>query len=313
MSVGLGDRRVADLHQRLHDAALAGLQVRRGVARMRCGHEQRRTAGQLGGEEQVGELALAVGPPRVVGPLAHQVVEGDAADPVGAAGDDHDPGVLAEEGEQAAGQREVTEVVGAELQLEAIGGQRAGRRHDPGVANEQVQPAGASGDIHRCGLDTRQRGEVQRHQLGRGTRDLEADPSQGGLRPLRVTAGHQHPRALAGQLQRGVEPDPGVGAGHEGGSSGLVWQVCGGPSIAHADEPATSAHHERHVPGPARVVRRASGLLPTQVLLVEAHELPDGHDTSRRALVRVPRARLLLWRTSTMRRRRRCSPRPSPP
>ena len=41
--------------------------------------------------------------------------------------------------EQQAGQREVAEVVHAELALEALRGLAVGRRHDAGVVDQQVQ------------------------------------------------------------------------------------------------------------------------------------------------------------------------------
>ena len=43
--------------------------------------------------------------------------------------------------EQQAGEREVAEVVGAELELEAVGGLAARRHHHPGVVDQQVDAA----------------------------------------------------------------------------------------------------------------------------------------------------------------------------
>ena len=66
---------------------------------------------------------------------------------------------------------------------------------------------------------------------------LGAHPLERRLGPAGVAAGHQDAGALAGQRDRGVQAEPGVGAGHEGRAAGLVGDVGGGPG--HAPQPAT--------------------------------------------------------------------------
>jgi hypothetical protein len=73
---------------------------------------------------------------------------------MGAGGDCHDP--PADVLEQQVGEREVAEVVGAELQLEALRGASERRRHHAGVVDQQVElPVPRGGELaHR--LEARQ-------------------------------------------------------------------------------------------------------------------------------------------------------------
>ncbi len=78
---------------------------------------------QVVGEHQIGQLGLAVGGDAVIAAFPLQIVEVDGGqDPVGPAGDDHHTGALHGQQvlQQQPRQREVAEVVGAELQLEAV-------------------------------------------------------------------------------------------------------------------------------------------------------------------------------------------------
>ncbi len=116
----------------LERVAGAALQLRRGVARMRGDRADRRAglgeaALELEHEQQVGQLGLAVGGPALVGaPLPVEVLEVDLAHPVRAGGDLDD--AVGDVVEQQPGEREVAEVVGADLGLEAVLGAPLGRR-----------------------------------------------------------------------------------------------------------------------------------------------------------------------------------------
>src|SRR5699024_5470136 len=88
------------------------------------------------GEEQVGELGLAVRADAAVAPAPLQVVEVDVgANPVPDAADGDDPGAWCFEHalEEESGESEMPEVIGAELHLEPVGGELFGRVHDAGV------------------------------------------------------------------------------------------------------------------------------------------------------------------------------------
>ena len=102
---------------------------------------QRRSASTA--NSVVGGLGLAVGGKRVVGDEGErEVVEQDWATQAGRGGDRDDPRVAggAQRVGETGGQREVTEVVGGEVQLVAAGGEGAlGDRHHPGVVDEDVE------------------------------------------------------------------------------------------------------------------------------------------------------------------------------
>jgi hypothetical protein len=101
----------------------------------------REPALQFVGEQQVGELGLPVGADPAVAAFPLQVIEVNVgADAVAHAADGDDPGTRdgQEPIKQQAGEREVTEMVGAELQLEAVLGGRLRRPHHARVVDQQV-------------------------------------------------------------------------------------------------------------------------------------------------------------------------------
>ena len=163
----LGEDPVADRHQAvLERVAGAALQLGRGVARVRGdGADGRAGLGEpaleLEHEQQVGELGLAVGGPALVGaPLPVEVLEVDLAHPVRAGGDLHD--AVADVLEQQPGEREVAEVVGADLGLEPVLGAALGDGHHARVVDQDVDrlvPAvgerahgGEVGEVQLAGL-----------------------------------------------------------------------------------------------------------------------------------------------------------------
>ena len=144
------------------------------------------------------------------------VFEVDPAEPVrrGGNGDDAAADVL----EQQVGEREVAEVVGAELELEAVG--RAGQRrhHDAGVVDEQVDFAvpGRGELAHRC-----QAGEIELAHLG-----LAGHRRSGRTALVESAHGEHDARAGAGQCPRRGGSDAAVGAGHDHAAAGHVVGVC---------------------------------------------------------------------------------------
>ena len=127
-------------------------------------------------------------------------------------------------GSSRAGEREVAEVVGAVLQLEAVLGLAvARRRHHPGVVDQQVERA-------RPSARRSSRTDACEARSSRSTR-VEPAIAGGGPPPgLDVAAGQHDGGAVGGELPGGVHADPGVGAGHDGGASGQVGQVGGLPA-----------------------------------------------------------------------------------
>ena len=207
---------------------------------------------ELGGEQQVRQLALAVGAPPLVATLAHEVVEVHAPHAVGAGRHRDDPRARPGDqcGQEEAGEREVAEVVGPELHLEAVGGRATRDRHDARVVDQQVEPLRV---LVRPGVgeaaDGGEVGEVQAaHPHGRGGR-LGEDPVPclGSL--ARIADGERDVGAVGGELPGRLEADPGVGARHHGGPSGQVGHVVGGPAQGIGHGPSQPGRpHERSSP-----------------------------------------------------------------
>lgn len=156
----------------------------------------RQLALQGNGKEDVGGLALAIGDDAQVtlvglqihlgealapalllgdvGALFEVVVaEANGADGVGAAGEVDDPRlagagpVLAggglEQGQQEVGEQKGTNVVGAELALDALGGGEALHDGEAGVVDEQIELGGEAGDLGGGGAHRGLGGEVEGH------------------------------------------------------------------------------------------------------------------------------------------------------
>ena len=116
---------------------------------------------QLEGEEQVGQLAVAVGLLRLVRRLRVALEHRLVTAVVGDRGDRDHAGRLGLEQrrQQQAGEREVAEVVGAELELVALRGLAVLRRgHHAGVVDQQVERAVEPVDER---VDRGLRGEVE--------------------------------------------------------------------------------------------------------------------------------------------------------
>ena len=107
----------------------------------------------------------------------------------------HDPGSVSasEERQQQAGEREVAQVVRPELHLEALARAPVGDGHHAGVVHEHVevvelpdQPLGAAANVVEIG-------QVERHDLGRGSRRGFLDSLECHHRLLLVPAAHEDP------------------------------------------------------------------------------------------------------------------------
>ena len=132
--------------------------------------------------------------------------------------DDH---AVAHVGQQQVGQREVAEVVGAELHLEAVLGALLGDGHDAGVVDEDVEVA-----LPRVGegVDGGEVGEVEPAHLG-----LAVDGGGGRLALGDVADGEHDARAGAAELASGGEADAAVGAGDDEGASIEAGKILCGP------------------------------------------------------------------------------------
>jgi hypothetical protein len=156
------------------------------------------------------------------------------ADAVADAADGHDPrsGHGGHPVEQETGPGEVPEVVGAELQLEAVGRRPTGRVHDTGVVDQQVDPPVATAESLGRDPDRIERRQIEMLELELGPRHRCGDVVEGGAAPVEVAHGHHHGGAVSGQPAGGLEPQPGVGAGHDRDPAPLVGDVGLGPRSA---------------------------------------------------------------------------------
>ena len=182
---------------------------------------------QFVGEHEVGQLGLGVRAAPAVVVLGLQVAEVDPAQlvPVAAHGDHPRSRRGQQSGQDQAGQGEGPEMVGPELQLEAVAGPVVGGHHDPGVVDEQIDPGVAVGDLAGRRADGRQRGQVQGHALGAGAGLGGGDLAGGDPGLVQVPAGQHDPGAVPGQLTGNLVAEAGVGPGDDGDAAGLITDV----------------------------------------------------------------------------------------
>ncbi|CAL2069196.1 hypothetical protein GPN2_20966 [Streptomyces murinus] len=191
---------------------------------------------QLVREHQVGQLGLTIGADPAVRPLPLQVVEVDRGpDTVAGAADRHHAraGHRQHQVQQQPGEREVAEVVGAELQLEAVPGGLLRGVHHAGVVDQQVEAVEAGPQRRRRGPDGVERGQVQRlhgHVAGHAGRSL--------LALLDVAHGEHHGSPALGERLGGLVPQSGVGPGHHGHSPALVRNIRRRPLFTHVGLPS---------------------------------------------------------------------------
>ena len=203
---------------------------------------------QAAHEEQIGELALAVGPPCAVLALTHEVFEVDATHAMSLRRHRDDASLGSNRLEQPPGEREVPQVIGAELHLEAVGGVAARDGHDPGVVDEHVETVGVGlppqpGEL----IDRGQVGEIESLYLDGRLRGARADLLGGRLALGHVAHGEGDLGTVAGERQCGLEAQAGVGAGDDGPAAGLVGDIRCGPLVAHG--PIEAVGGEGRQPG----------------------------------------------------------------
>ena len=225
--VGLCEEPIADFHHPvLHATLAAELKICSRIAWMcRDSSDRRVGCGQptleLECEQQVGQLRLLVrGPGPVCASFPVEVVQRNRAATVRPGGDGHHS--IGHVRQQQVGEREVAEVVGADLQLKAIGSTPFGCPHHPSVVDQHAQltlPALGEGAY---------RGEVGKIELANLT---VAGNGLGGRFALgNVPNGEDD--MCTGLCERpcGREPNPAVGAGDDDDASLLRWQVSRSPS-----------------------------------------------------------------------------------
>ena len=171
-------------------------------------------SGQAAGEEHIGELGVVV---RAVGRVAAsregsirrqrlQDVLGLGAGVHGAGDVDHAP-FRTEHGQQPEREREVAEVIDADLRLDALRGQRERARHHAGVVDEHVKRAPRRRAELAYGVEVR---EIERRYLEpAGVRgQLGAEPRCHLLPVGHRAASHHHFGAGERERAGGLHPEP---------------------------------------------------------------------------------------------------------
>ena len=135
-----------------------------------------------------------------------------------------------QQGQKAADQGEVGQVVGPELHLEPIR-RRLSRRqgHDPRVVDQDVDGAAIGQMPLGEGLNRRQGGQVQQIEPNTSVRMARADQPFGLGAFLRIARGQHDLGALAGQYKRRLKPQPAGRAGDDGPFAGEVGDGVRGP------------------------------------------------------------------------------------
>ena len=140
-------------------------------------------------------------------------------------------------------EREMAQVIGRHLQLEAVGCLAVGGPHDAGVVHQYVQAGMLAEEGLRRPPDRDQIGQVERQQLHGRPVELALELVAGLPRPLLVAAGQHDMRAVVGQRGRGGVADAAVGPGHEDHPPRQVADVSGAPRGAAGDLAAGDAAH----------------------------------------------------------------------
>lgn len=129
----------------------------------------------------------------------------------------------------------MTEVVGADLQLEPVG--RGARRdhHDPGVVDQQIQAVMPLANLPGELLDRGQVREIEAEDFNAAR--LWAELGQGLLAARDVPAGGDHVCPVGHELVDGAEAQTGVTAGHHRHLGAQVTDVSGapGPGARHQE------------------------------------------------------------------------------
>nr|POF03958.1 hypothetical protein CFP56_21714 [Quercus suber] len=192
-------------------------------------HEAGHLARQLGGVQQVRQLALAVAPEGAQQPRAlrraqrrewdrrrEQVAQRRAED-------DARAGRPRERRQQRAHQHRVPQVVRRELRLEAVGREPRGRGHDPRVAEDHVDALGHRADPRRRGFGVGQVAQVAFDEGHGAVRVGEGRGVDRGLRRLLVAAREEDARgSMFDQVGDGLATEP-CGTWSQDGQSVPWW------------------------------------------------------------------------------------------
>ena len=232
-----------------------------GDAQRRAGRGE--PALQLGHEQQVGQLGVGVGR---IGPVATpgpgQVVEVEVTVPVRRRADDHHP--VGEPWQQQVGQREVAEVVGGQVQLDAVGRRAERQREHAGVVDEHVDRPDRLGE----GPHRRQVGQVEQSEL-----DVAGHLLGRGAAPVEVADRQDDQAPRVGQDLGGLEADPSAGAGDDEPAAVLARYVV--PALSRHARRVPAKSSSRSTPPPRRRPRDRGPGRDVPDLVAQRHRPAD--------------------------------------
>ncbi len=264
----LGEGEITQHQERLREQPeQAGIQVVAGTGQVRVRHPGMRghafhlktRLGDQGlevhGENQVGEFRLAIGGPAAVALRALEVIKVQISEPGGDGTDRYDPGfrLSLQRVEETTGQSEMPQMIGAELEFEALFGPELRWRHHTGIVDQQIEAFGQI-RIKRFGKfpDRIERGEIK-------VANLDPGVLAGGAKPgpdlphrfialLLIAAGEDHPGAMPRQFTAGCQADAAVASGHDRAAATLIRHVICCPTLAHGREAIRSRNRPFTLP-----------------------------------------------------------------
>ena len=179
---------------------------------------------ELKSEHHVGQLALAVGAVALISLLPGQIIPADPAEILGSRGHGHHPSATAQQWQQLLGEGHVPQVVHGELQFMALLALSVGRRHHPGVVEQQIQMAVALLNRGSGSGDAVEIGQVQIDQI-QACEPLFQQSVSGGFRSAAASAGHQHRGTLRCQSANRFQAEADVRACDQGNATLLGGDV----------------------------------------------------------------------------------------
>ena len=120
-------------------------------------------------------------------------------------------------------------MVGAELHLEALFGLPLGRRHDPGVVEQEIYHWMVVAHLIGELLDGCERRQIELADFHGSRWDLRLHLGFGGCRLLEIASADHDVGSVAGELPNGLESEAPIAAGDDGNLSGQVRNVGCGP------------------------------------------------------------------------------------
>ena len=185
------------------------------------------------GEQQIRQFRLPVG----ISGRRGRIVGIDTTESVADTADGHHPPCWGREQaiQHQPREGEVAEMVDPELDFEPVLG-GTGQSGDTGVVDQQIDPVMAAANSFGGCADRREGRKVQGDGVDRRAGRPPRDALGGVCRLVRIAAGEHNGGAAPCQRSRGVESEPGVGAGNDRDAPGQVGDVGFGP-LTHGITP----------------------------------------------------------------------------